>query len=132
MRRMLGDVRGQGLVEYALILVLVAIVVIASLLLLGPSVGNVFSGLVDQLESLSGTGSIASIGTSVSSGVVVVTVTVSPSPSSVTLSLQAGSGTIQGLNPKNCTGTCNFTISGQSAHGTVRATGGGGFRNATW
>ena len=37
---------GQGLVEYALILVLVAIVVIAILLLLGPVVGNVFSNIV--------------------------------------------------------------------------------------
>lgn len=34
---------GQGLVEYALILVLVAIVVIAVLTLLGPIIGNVFS-----------------------------------------------------------------------------------------
>jgi pilus assembly protein Flp/PilA len=34
---------GQGLVEYALILVLVAIVVIAILALLGPQIGNVFS-----------------------------------------------------------------------------------------
>jgi pilus assembly protein Flp/PilA len=34
---------GQGLVEYALILVLVAVVVIAVLTLLGPAIGNVFS-----------------------------------------------------------------------------------------
>lgn len=34
---------GQGLVEYALILVLVAIVVIAILALLGPQIANVFS-----------------------------------------------------------------------------------------
>ena len=40
---------GQGLVEYALILVLVAIVVIAVLLLVGPYVGNVFSGVVASL-----------------------------------------------------------------------------------
>ena len=40
---------GQGLVEYALILVLVAIVVIAILLLLGPIVGNVFSNIVANL-----------------------------------------------------------------------------------
>jgi pilus assembly protein Flp/PilA len=40
---------GQGLVEYALILVLVAIVVIAILLLLGPIVGNVFSNIVKNL-----------------------------------------------------------------------------------
>ena len=40
---------GQGLVEYALILVLVAIVVIAILLLLGPLVGNVFSNILMHL-----------------------------------------------------------------------------------
>lgn len=34
---------GQGLVEYALILVLVAIVAIAILAILGPQIGNVFS-----------------------------------------------------------------------------------------
>lgn len=40
---------GQGLVEYALILVLVAIVVIAILLILGPVVGNAFSNIVSNL-----------------------------------------------------------------------------------
>jgi len=40
---------GQGLVEYALILVLVAIVVIAILLLLGPVIGNVFSNIISAL-----------------------------------------------------------------------------------
>lgn len=40
---------GQGLVEYALILVLVAIVVIAILTLLGPTIGNVFSNIVSSL-----------------------------------------------------------------------------------
>ena len=40
---------GQGLVEYALILVLVAIVVIAILLVLGPAIGNVFSRIVGNL-----------------------------------------------------------------------------------
>jgi pilus assembly protein Flp/PilA len=39
----------QGLVEYALILVLVAIVVIAILLIMGPVVGNVFSNIVYQM-----------------------------------------------------------------------------------
>jgi pilus assembly protein Flp/PilA len=38
---------GQGLVEYALILVLVAVVVIAVLLFLGPVIGNVFSRIVE-------------------------------------------------------------------------------------
>jgi len=38
--------KGQGLVEYALILVLVAIVVIVILALLGPIVGKMFSNVV--------------------------------------------------------------------------------------
>jgi pilus assembly protein Flp/PilA len=45
--------KGQGLVEYALILVLVAIVVIAVLLLLGPIIGNVFSTVNDSLSAVS-------------------------------------------------------------------------------
>lgn len=40
---------GQGLVEYALILMLVALVVIAILTLLGPAIGNVFSGVTQQI-----------------------------------------------------------------------------------
>jgi pilus assembly protein Flp/PilA len=36
---------GQGLVEYALILFLVAVVVIAILVLLGPQIGSVFSAV---------------------------------------------------------------------------------------
>jgi pilus assembly protein Flp/PilA len=35
--------KGQGLVEYALILVLLAIVVVAVLMVFGPSLGNVYS-----------------------------------------------------------------------------------------
>lgn len=38
---------GQGLVEYALILVLVAIVVIAILAILGPQIGNIFSRITN-------------------------------------------------------------------------------------
>ena len=41
---------GQGLVEYALIIALVAVVVIAVLLLVGPGVGNVFKGVSDGME----------------------------------------------------------------------------------
>ena len=43
---------GQGLVEYALILVLVAIVVIAILTILGPQIGNVFSQITNGLEGI--------------------------------------------------------------------------------
>ena len=41
--------KGQGLVEYALILVLVSIIVIAILAILGPQIGQVFSRVVDEL-----------------------------------------------------------------------------------
>jgi pilus assembly protein Flp/PilA len=41
--------KGQGLVEYALILVLVAVVVIVILSLLGPAIGNVFSNVVSLI-----------------------------------------------------------------------------------
>jgi pilus assembly protein Flp/PilA len=40
---------GQGLVEYALILVLVAVVVIVVLAILGPLVANVFSSINSSL-----------------------------------------------------------------------------------
>ncbi len=42
--------RGQGLVEYSLILVLVAVVVIAVLSLLGPAIGNVFSTILGAIN----------------------------------------------------------------------------------
>ncbi len=41
--------KGQGLVEYALILVLVAIVVIGGMTVLGPSIGNVFSDINNSI-----------------------------------------------------------------------------------
>jgi pilus assembly protein Flp/PilA len=44
--------KGQGLVEYALILVLVAIVVIAALMVLGPVIGNTFSKINSSLSGV--------------------------------------------------------------------------------
>jgi len=41
--------RGQGLVEYGWILVLVAVVVVAVLTILGPTVGNLFSRVSNAL-----------------------------------------------------------------------------------
>ncbi|MGQ9553410.1 MAG: Flp family type IVb pilin [Anaerolineae bacterium] len=41
---------GQGLVEYALILVLVALVIIAALVLLGGRLGNIFGVINTQLD----------------------------------------------------------------------------------
>jgi len=42
---------GQGLVEYALILLLVALVVITILTLLGPTIGNVFSRVIWEVRN---------------------------------------------------------------------------------
>jgi pilus assembly protein Flp/PilA len=41
--------KGQGMVEYALILVLVAVVVIAAVTIMGPLVGKVFSTVNNSL-----------------------------------------------------------------------------------
>jgi pilus assembly protein Flp/PilA len=41
--------RGQGLVEYAIILVLVALVVIVVVRLIGPKIGNTFSTINSSL-----------------------------------------------------------------------------------
>jgi pilus assembly protein Flp/PilA len=41
--------KGQGMVEYALILVLVAVIVIAALTIMGPLVANVFSTINENL-----------------------------------------------------------------------------------
>jgi pilus assembly protein Flp/PilA len=40
---------GQGLVEYALLLVLVALVVLLVLVLLGPTIGQAFSNIISSL-----------------------------------------------------------------------------------
>ncbi len=42
--------RGQGLVEYALLLVLVSIAVLVILALLGPAIGNIFSNIVNGIN----------------------------------------------------------------------------------
>ncbi|HEY7349878.1 MAG TPA: hypothetical protein VH599_16290 [Ktedonobacterales bacterium] len=44
-----GSERGQGLVEYSLIIALVAIVVIAILVLMGPQIGQIFSTITNGL-----------------------------------------------------------------------------------
>jgi len=44
--------KGQGLVEYSFILVLVAIVVIAALLIMGPVIGNTFSMINSSLSKI--------------------------------------------------------------------------------
>ncbi len=43
------DERGQGLMEYALILVLVAVVVVAIVAVLGPQISNLFSRVTSAI-----------------------------------------------------------------------------------
>jgi len=52
MRKMLDflkDENGQGMVEYGLIIALIAIVVIAALLILGPKIAALFNTVSDNL-----------------------------------------------------------------------------------
>jgi pilus assembly protein Flp/PilA len=116
---------GQGLVEYALILVLVAIVVIAILLQLGPAVGNVFSSVIAGLTE-TGHGVISSVGPpqvqELGGGVYRLTVTVQVSqPTDVTLSASGKSQT------KGCSGTCTLAVTNIPSSGsfTVTAAAGG-------
>jgi len=43
--------KGQGLVEYAIILALVALVVIAVMRILGPKIGNTFSSINASMDT---------------------------------------------------------------------------------
>jgi pilus assembly protein Flp/PilA len=45
----LSKEKGQGLIEYALIIVLVSIVVIVVLALLGPAISNIFQQIIDTI-----------------------------------------------------------------------------------
>ena len=48
-RKLQRDEEGQTLVEYGLLLALIAIVVIAVLIILGPTVSGIFQSVNDQL-----------------------------------------------------------------------------------
>jgi len=103
---------GQGLVEYALILVLVAIVVIAVLLLLGPAINEAFCKVTNVLQ----TGSCDTGAITVTSGPTVtdlggtyrvsMTVLLSDPVNNVTVTIGAASAT------QNCTPSCSFTVNG--------------------
>jgi len=50
----LPDEDGQGLTEYALLLMLVALVVILILYVMGPAIGNLYSNILTQVENVTG------------------------------------------------------------------------------
>ena len=99
--------KGQGLVEYALILVLVAIVVIAVLLTLGPVVGEVYSEVTGGL----GYTPITSVSTArTGSGHgndVEVTITVSSDTSVTATDSQSGQSATT-----TCSSSCTITLTG--------------------
>jgi pilus assembly protein Flp/PilA len=102
-----NDERGQGLVEYALILVLVAIVVIAILRILGPAVGEVFSEVAGALGHTPITSVSAARTGNDHGNDVDVNVTVSSNTSVTITDSQSGqSVTIP------CNGSCTATLSG--------------------
>ena len=47
--RFLKDEEGASMVEYALLVSLIAVVVIAALLVLGPAIANLFTGVAGNL-----------------------------------------------------------------------------------
>jgi len=130
---------GQGLVEYALILVLVAVVVIAILTLLGPQVGNVFSrvmnGLGVAITDDGGGGGNGGGGNPSEAAVtavtawratgtpdVVVTVSVSASTNVTVTDSQSGKSASVGCDPD-----CTVTLPNVgSSPGSVTATADGG------
>ena len=110
---------GQGLVEYALILVLVAVVVIAILLMLGPTVGNVFSEVTVALLHAGGDSPIAGVSVTHPGESVHVFVTVSRN-TTVTVALPGYSSKTETFN-----GTYEFVFGGVAGtgSGTVTAEG---------
>jgi Flp pilus assembly pilin Flp len=54
MKRLITETTGQDLVEYALLLVFIALIVIAALPHLGMTVSNVFSNAASALQSKAG------------------------------------------------------------------------------
>ncbi|MGI6772669.1 MAG: Flp family type IVb pilin [Acutalibacteraceae bacterium] len=52
----LRDEEGQAMVEYGLIIALIAIVVIAALLILGPRVANLFNEAAEELTGTAASG----------------------------------------------------------------------------
>jgi len=55
MKKVMGfikDENGQGMVEYGLIIGLVALVVVAGLILLGPKIKDMFTSISDQIPEV--------------------------------------------------------------------------------
>lgn len=124
-----SDEKGQGLVEYALILVLVAIVVIAILRILGPAVGEVFSEVAGALGHTPITSVSAARTGNDHGNEVDVNVTVSSNTSVTITDSQSGQSVTTA-----CNGSCTATLFGVgNAAGRVTVSADtGGTRSASY
>lgn len=127
--------KGQGLVEYALILVLVAVVVIAILLTLGPAVAQVYCRIANSLQpgSCVQGGVITSVTTFTSGGARRVSVTVSQL-TNVTVNVTAGGGSASLITgPCSSVNTCTYNIPSWSSPGSATVTAAaGGTATVSW
>ena len=115
-KKILTGEKGQGLTEYALILVLVAIVVMIILALLGPAIGNVFSNVVAAIGNPGGAKILAGVSAGGGLGTENVTVYVNET------AFVSLSGDVSHSGKTCDPPSCHFTLSGP-AHGTVRCQG---------
>ena len=63
LRKWVKDEEGQGMVEYGLIIGLIAVVVIVALVALGPKIRDMFDEVNDQLDEAAKAGTTAAAGT---------------------------------------------------------------------
>lgn len=120
--------QGQGLVEYALILILVAMAVMAILTLLGPQVGDAYSRVIVALSFGNGpiTGVMAERTGHGAGNDVTVQVTVSEDTTVTIKDSQSGQ-----TRTMSCSSSCQHTFTGVGhSGGTVTATAEGGGMSA--
>ena len=114
---------GQGLIEYALILVLVAVVVIGILTLLGPTIRTAYASVITALGSSGVIDSAAAVRTGGGHGnSLVVSVTVSTN-TMITVTDSSGADPVTAA----CNGSCTISVGGISdSAGTVVITASAG------
>lgn len=121
--------QGQGLVEYALLLTLVAMVVMGILTVLGPQVGDAYSRVIAALSSGGPITGVTAVRTGHDEGNdVVVTVSVSENTTVTVTDSQSGQS-----SSMSCSSSCQHTFTGVGHHaGTVTATAGSGSMSAEY
>lgn len=99
--------KGQGLVEYALIISLVALAVVAMLALFGPQVMSLYDGALTRLfpGPIAGASSVRSGGGTGND--IVVNVTISGTFPVTVIDSQSGQ-----TQTASCSGSCQFTLAG--------------------